>query len=341
MSSIMWYLYEFARKSFIEGFTDAKSKQDIMEKPDRFRDFPKVFKENCIGCGACTQSCPSPNAIKLVRTSDDKNTEGIIHPLINTRACIRCGFCAEVCPTEPKALTCGENHLIQYEYNMVPSKRQYVIDEFLCIQCKKCMSICPAMAIYEGDNGLVVDQSKCISCGNCLDICPIKGAMKGFFIDNLINQKDLIQYAVNTLEEFIESKEEEIINLEPGKTLRLKIPFSKIYQGGLEILSDEEICLDIIENAIDRLKIKTITWDESKCVHCRLCIDECPTGSINYNPDTKKVKRDKKKCLRCSICYQTCPFNVVRYFTANFIIEEENNKKYISVILKESIVNKN
>ena len=340
MSSIMWYLYEFARKSFIGGFADAKSKQDIMEKPDRFRDFPQVIEENCISCGACTQSCPSPHAIKLVRGSDETHSEGLVYPLINTRACIRCGFCAEVCPTEPKTIICGENHLIQYEYNVVPSKRQYVIDDFLCIKCKKCMSTCPAMAIYEKNNEFVVDQSKCVSCGNCLDVCPIKGAMKGFFIDNLENQKELINYVVNTLEEFVESKEEELINLPPEKTLRLTIPFSKIFKGALEILSDEEIALDIVENAVDRLKIKTITWDESKCAHCRLCVDECPTGAINYNEDTKEVKRDPNKCLRCSICYQTCPFNVVRYFTANFIIDDEKDEKDILVIIKESIVNK-
>ena len=67
MSSIIWYIYEFARKTWIDGFFDAKSKEDIAHIPDRFRDFPKVIKENCIGCGSCTASCPSPNAIKLVR----------------------------------------------------------------------------------------------------------------------------------------------------------------------------------------------------------------------------------------------------------------------------------
>lgn len=92
MSSVIWYLYEFARKSFFEGVTDAKSKHDIVEKPDRFRDFPEVLKEYCIACGACTQSCPSPHAIKLVRDGDNDDGEGQTYPVINTRACIRCGF---------------------------------------------------------------------------------------------------------------------------------------------------------------------------------------------------------------------------------------------------------
>ena len=41
MSSIIWYIYEFARKTWIDGFFDAKSREDIAQKPERFRDFPK------------------------------------------------------------------------------------------------------------------------------------------------------------------------------------------------------------------------------------------------------------------------------------------------------------
>ena len=82
MPSIIWYIYEFARKTWIDGFFDAKSKEDIAQKPDRFRDFPKVIKENCIGCGSCTASCPSPNAIKLIRDSDSEEAVGLIYPVI-------------------------------------------------------------------------------------------------------------------------------------------------------------------------------------------------------------------------------------------------------------------
>lgn len=337
MSSVIWYLYEFARKTFVEGFADAKSKRDIVETPDRFRDFPEVIKEYCIACGACTQSCPSPNAIKLVREADGDDGEGITYPVINKRACIRCGFCAEVCPTDPKTLLCGENHLIREEFNIIPSKRQYTVDDFLCIKCKKCIKACPVEgAIIEKDNKIVVDQAKCISCGNCLEACPVKGAMKGVFIDNLEDQKAIIRLVVNTLEKFIESREEELQELPPEKILKLELPLSEIWDEALKILPDEEVALEIIENAIDRLKIRIITWDESKCKKCRLCVEECPTGAINYNPEENEVKRDPKKCLRCSNCYQTCPFCVVRYFIAKFLLDEVNGEKTILITLNES-----
>lgn len=336
MSSVIWYLYEFARKSWVEGFADAKSKHDIVEKPDRFRDFPEVIKKYCIGCGACVSACPSPNAIKLVREKDDGENEGMTYPVINTRACIRCGFCAEVCPTDPKTLLCGENHLIKEEFNIIPSKRQYVIDDFLCIKCKKCAKSCPVDAIEEVDNKLHVNQLKCISCGDCLEACPVKGAMKGVIVDNLEDQKALINLVVNTLENYLENKEEELKELSDEKILKFEFPLSEIWDDVLAIFSDEEIALDIIENTIDRMKIRIITWDDSKCKQCRLCVDECPTGAINYNPEKNEVKRNKDKCLRCSICYQTCPFSVVKYFIAKFFLEEIDNEKIISITIKES-----
>ena len=133
MSSLMWYIYDFARKAWAQGFANAKTSPEIVEKPSRFRNFPNVIKEYCIGCGACISSCPSPNAIKLVRDEDDETKEGVTYPIINKSACIRCGFCAEVCPTEPKTLECGENHLLKPEFNIIPSKRQFIIDDYLCV----------------------------------------------------------------------------------------------------------------------------------------------------------------------------------------------------------------
>ena len=45
MSSLMWYIYDFARKAWAQGFTNAKTSPEIVEKPSRFRNFPNIIKE--------------------------------------------------------------------------------------------------------------------------------------------------------------------------------------------------------------------------------------------------------------------------------------------------------
>lgn len=328
MSSVIWYLYDFARKTWLEGFVDAKSTQSSFEKPDRFRDFPEVYKEYCISCGACTAACPSPNAIKLVSSyGEEESAEGTDtdeinpYPVINKSACIRCGFCAEVCPTEPKTLTCGENHFINEEFTILPHTRKYVIDDFLCIKCKKCLKECPIDGAIELDaNKVYVNQNLCISCGKCIGVCPVKGALKSIYIDYLEEQKKIIKITVDTLEEFITSKEEELREFPDGKIIQIEMSFSQVWDKVSNILDDKELIFEIIDNAISRLKLRIIMWNTDNCNKCRLCVDECPTNAIIYNKDKNEVIRDENKCLRCSTCYQTCPFGVVSYFLAKFVI---------------------
>jgi len=333
MSSVIWYLYEFARKSWAEKFANAHTEHEILEKPERFRDFPTVNREYCIGCGACTTACPAPGAIKLVRDTDTAEEEGQTYPVIIRGACIRCGFCAEVCPTDPKTIECGENHLIREEFTIVPSEKLYVIDDYLCIRCKKCMKACPVDAITEKDGRVEVDQGRCIACGECLEKCPVKGALKVIHVAYVEEQKMVINLAVNELESAIEEKSEDIKKLETGEVYRMNYPLKPLLERALEVLPDEEIVRDLLEKITDRLKMRIITWSPEKCVQCRLCVDECPSGAITYSED-EGIVRDPDKCLRCSTCYQTCPFGVAGYYVARFLIDESNGEEMVRITIK-------
>jgi len=60
-----------------------------------YRGFPEYHEEDCIGCGACAQVCPS-TAIEM---ADDLKT--LKRSLtVNYFSCINCGQCVENCTTE-------------------------------------------------------------------------------------------------------------------------------------------------------------------------------------------------------------------------------------------------
>lgn len=330
MSSAIWYLYEMARKKWADRFVDARTNAEIAEAPSRFRNFPEVHKEYCISCGACVFSCPSPEAIKLVRDEQEET----IFPVIDTNRCIRCGFCVEVCPTEPKTLVSGENYLIKEEYQILPKEKVYIADEYLCIKCKKCLDACNVGAINFRDNMVEVDQSKCVSCGDCIDACPVKGALKELYILNIDEQKKIINTIIKELEEFINKEVEKKRNepeFDPEKIIKLEYPLEEFMKMAQSIIAQEEVLNSILEKITDRLKMNIITWDEDLCNNCRLCVDECPIGAISYD-EKEGVKRDTDKCLRCSICHQTCPFGVPALYVARFLLKDEK----ILITLKPS-----
>lgn len=49
-------------------------------------------KENCCGCGACSQICPK-GCIAL-----QEDEEGFLYPLVDKGQCVQCGLCLSVCP---------------------------------------------------------------------------------------------------------------------------------------------------------------------------------------------------------------------------------------------------
>jgi len=58
---------------------------------------------------------------------------------------------------------------------------------------------------------------------------------------------------------------------------------------------------------IARQFIRVPRINKSRCVSCRICENECPTGAI----DVDKRKIDYKKCIRCYVCQEVCPENAI------------------------------
>ena len=83
-----------AVKALIRGPVTIGFPAEPYEPPDAFRGRPKYSKDDCIGCGACAQVCPS----LAIQVTDD--TERKVRTLsVDYGSCIQCGQCGEKCIT--------------------------------------------------------------------------------------------------------------------------------------------------------------------------------------------------------------------------------------------------
>lgn len=66
------------------------------------------------------------------------------------------------------------------------------------------------------------------------------------------------------------------------------------------------------------VEFKTGEWtsvkpviDESKCIHCLMCVPVCPDSCISVK-DGKRAPLDLDHCKGCAICVKVCPVNALR-----------------------------
>ncbi|MBZ4645733.1 MAG: hypothetical protein PWR27_1189 [Petroclostridium sp.] len=53
-------------------------------------------------------------------------------------------------------------------------------------------------------------------------------------------------------------------------------------------------------------RIKHVTFDEAKCVNCKICTKHCPIG-IDVLDHKKQGKVLHADCLKCEVCVEQCP----------------------------------
>ena len=65
--------------------------------------------------------------------------------------------------------------------------------------------------------------------------------------------------------------------------------------------------------------------DRKKCIGCRLCEINCPTGAIVVNKKSKKAEVDAGLCIFCSLCAEVCPVKCITF--SNKYENTVNNRK--------------
>ncbi len=89
---------------FTRAFTTRFPKEKY-EPIKEYRGRPRFQEKDCIGCGACSEVCPS-NAIDLIDVPDaDPPIRTLKHHL---DACIQCGQCQKYCVTEKGIILTNE-----------------------------------------------------------------------------------------------------------------------------------------------------------------------------------------------------------------------------------------
>ena len=77
-----------------------------------------------------------------------------------------------------------------------------------------------------------------------------------------------------------------------------------------------------------------IEYDREACIGCQMCIKVCPSETIEFIPDDRKVKFYVSRCTFCELCTEICPKNCIR-MSPEFLMA--NTDKYNEdMIVKDS-----
>lgn len=98
--------------------------------PERYRGKPEFDDENCIGCGACVNVCPTEALTQV----DDLESDLPVRKIISRYdTCIFCGNCQDCCTTEKGIKLTNEWNLATLDRNETITTKEYELQ--LCEKC--------------------------------------------------------------------------------------------------------------------------------------------------------------------------------------------------------------
>jgi NADH-quinone oxidoreductase subunit I/NAD(P)H-quinone oxidoreductase subunit I len=175
-----------------------------------------------------------------------------------------------------------------------------------CIECKRCVRICPNKCIEMVDVELPelgkvsrpqVNVARCMMCGYCAEVCPTDAMIVTPEFELAAYTRSALLYDPIKLQH----------EFKPGYAVHSPMITPTDFKAGKTAMSDKG-SMDIKD---------TVKLDAKKCISCSRCEKICPVGAAKMtetgevNEKTKKpIKRpvfDNEKCVSCEQCVDVCP----------------------------------
>ena len=68
-----------------------------------------------------------------------------------------------------------------------------------------------------------------------------------------------------------------------------------------------------------------VTQNETRCIPCRICQQQCANGVHSYNSETKQMVCDESNCVNCQRCVSFCPTRALKIVKSDCSLRENAN----------------
>lgn len=175
------------------------AKEDIFDKPreasDRYRGFHINHQDQCIGCGTCSEICPT-EAISMIAIEGREKAVGKTDelPAFDYGRCSFCGLCVDICTSDSLRMTKEYIHVstdvntFMFMPDALGIHNTYYPDGYVRDEVSELLDLdrYPIEEIpHENRNKsflelikgfskemAIAEASRCVACGVCTDTCP-------------------------------------------------------------------------------------------------------------------------------------------------------------------------
>jgi formate hydrogenlyase subunit 6/NADH:ubiquinone oxidoreductase subunit I len=77
-----------------------------------------------------------------------------------------------------------------------------------------------------------------------------------------------------------------------------------------------------------------IMYDMEACIGCQMCIKVCPSETIEFLPDNRKVQFHMSRCTFCALCTEICPKKCIKMSDTFLMANLDKNGE--DMIVKDS-----